>query len=86
MIDTKTLCEKISTIYPEIGECGIEIRVEYDDAEESVVVYLEKAHYTVKHFLPKEDAEACLQGKQCVALGLEIAQFRDHNFKEREAV
>ncbi|CAB5173179.1 hypothetical protein D3OALGA1CA_5882 [Olavius algarvensis associated proteobacterium Delta 3] len=86
MIDTKTLCEKIITIYPEIGECGIEVRVEYDEAEEFVVVYLEKAHYTVKHFLPKEDAEACLKGKQCVALGLEIAQFKDHNFKEKQVV
>lgn len=86
MIDKEALCEKIVTIYPEVGECGIDVRVEYDKAEQSVVVYLEKAHYTVKHFLPDEDAQACLDGKQCVALGLEIAQFRDNNFKERTAV
>jgi len=86
MFDKKELCEKIITLHPEIGECGIDIRVEYDEAEKSIVIYLEKAHYTVKHFLPDEDAEACLAGKQCVALGLEIAQFKDHNFKENAAV
>jgi len=86
MIDKKTLCEKIITIYPEVGECGIDVRIEYDDDEKSLIVYLEKAHYTVKHFLPEEDAKSCLEGKQCVALDLEIAQFRDQNFKERAAV
>lgn len=30
MHDKKELCEKIKSIYPDIGECGIDVDVEYD--------------------------------------------------------
>jgi len=77
-MDKQALCEKILTIYPEIGECGIDARVEYDENERSLVVYLKKGNKEIKHFLPDEDAEACMLGKQCVGLGIEIKQFKDY--------
>ena len=76
MYDKAELCEKIRSIYPDIGQCGIDIDVDYDDAQESIVVYLRKDNKRIKHYLPNEDAEACLSGRQCVALGVEIAQLR----------
>lgn len=75
MYDKKQLCEKILQLYPDIGQCGIDMDVQYDKAQKSWVVYLKKGHQTVKHFLPGEDADLCMDGKQCVSLGLEIAQF-----------
>ncbi len=80
MIDKAELCEKIRVIYPDIGECGIDIDVAYDAEKQSTVVFLRKGEKQVKHFLPDEDAEACLAGKQCVALGVEIAQLRDERY------
>ncbi len=80
MIDKAELCEKIRVIYPDIGECGIGIDVAYDEEKQSTVVFLRKGDKQVKHFLPDEDAEACLAGKQCVALGVEIAQLRDERY------
>ncbi|CAB5089094.1 hypothetical protein D3OALGA1CA_5883 [Olavius algarvensis associated proteobacterium Delta 3] len=77
-MDKQALCEKIITIYPEIGECGIDVRVDYDEDEKSLVVYLQRGNREVKHFLPDEDAEACMIGKQCVGLGIEIKQFKDY--------
>ena len=77
-MDKQALCEKIITIYPEIGECGIDVRVEYDEDEKSLVVFLKKGNKEVKHFLPDEDAESCMIGKQCVGLGIEIKQFKDY--------
>jgi hypothetical protein len=74
------ICEKIKSIYPDIGECGIDIKVEYDESQNSLVVYLKKGNKEVKHFLPNEDADACLLGKQCVALGVEIAQLTDERY------
>jgi len=35
---------------------------------------------SIKHYLPDEDADACMAGKQCVALGVEIAQLRDDRY------
>ena len=77
MYDKEEICKKIESLYPDIGECGINLEVDFDEEQNSLVVYLKKGNREVKHFLPNEDADACLIGKKCVGLGLEIAQFRD---------
>lgn len=76
MIDKDALCEKIKELHPEAGRCGVDVSVDYDDTEKSLVVYLRKKERRIKHYLSEEDAEACLAGRQCVALGLELAQYR----------
>lgn len=77
MFDKNELCEKIKGLYPDIGECSIDLDVDYDEDQKSWVVYMNKGHKKVKHFLPDEDADACMEGKQCVGLGIEIAQFKE---------
>jgi hypothetical protein len=76
MIDKAELCEKIKKIYPDIGECGIDVEVEYDDAQKAWVVDLKKGGHELKTFLEDNDAEKCIDGKQCVSLGIEIAQLK----------
>ena len=77
MYDKKELCEKIIELYPDIGECGIDVDVDYDEAQKSWTVNLKKDHIELKHFLEDQDADLCMGGKQCVSLGLEIAQLKD---------
>lgn len=77
MITKERLCKKIEKVYPSVGECGLDIKAEYDESEKSWVVYLKKGKRTIKHFLPQEDVQACMDEKQCVGLGIEIAQFRE---------
>ena len=76
MYDKTELCEKIRSIYPDIGECGIDIDVEFDQDQKSWVVYLKKDKHELKTFLEDSDAERCLLGEKCVGLGIEIAQLR----------
>lgn len=76
MYDKKELCEKITAIYPEIGVCGIDIDVSYDKEKKSWVVDLTKGENNLKHYLEVPDADTCMDGKQCVSLGLEIAQLK----------
>jgi hypothetical protein len=76
MYDKAELCEKIRTIYPDIGECGIDIDVNYDQDQKSWVVYLKKDKHELKTFLEESDAERCLLGEKCVGLGIEIAQLK----------
>ena len=71
------ICEKINQIYPEIGECGINVNVTFDDNNERWVVDLKKDEKELKTFLEPGDAELCMQGKQCVSLGIEINQLKD---------
>ena len=76
MIGKGELCEKIRTIYPDIGECGIDVDVEYDDEQKSWIVHLRKDNHELKTFLEDGDAELCMLDKQCVSLGIEIAQLK----------
>ena len=76
MYDKAELCEKIRTIYPDIGECGIDIDVNYDQDQKSWVVHLKKEKHELKTFLEDSDAERCLLGEKCVGLGIEIAQLK----------
>jgi hypothetical protein len=42
MYDKNELCEKIRALYPDIGECGIDVNVEYDEDQKAWVVDLKK--------------------------------------------
>jgi hypothetical protein len=74
--DGKQLCEKITELYPEIGSCGIDVAVSFNTTEKTWTVDLKKDSHSLRHFLDTLDAERCMDGKQCVALGLEIAQLQ----------
>jgi len=75
-MDKNELCEKIKEIYPDIGECGINVDVNYDEDQERWMVDLKKDQHHLKTYLEEGDAELCMQGKQCVSLGIEIAQLK----------
>lgn len=85
MIDKAQLCDKIRKIYPDIGECGIDVKVDYDSEQKAWVVDLKKGGHELKTFLEDNDAEKCLEGKQCVSLGIEIAQLRANIERMKEA-
>ncbi|MFO8110953.1 MAG: hypothetical protein R6T92_00440 [Desulfosalsimonadaceae bacterium] len=78
MYDKKELCDKIRDIYPDIGECGINVDVEYDEEKKAWIVDLKKDSHELKTYLEPEDAETCMNGKQCIGLGLQIAQLKDN--------
>ena len=76
MIDKTTLCKKIRELYPDIGECGIDVKAEFDQTEKAWVVHLKKDNQKLKTYLEDGDAEKCMLGEVCVGLGIEIAQLR----------
>jgi len=78
MVDKKEICDKIISIYPEIGECGINVDVAWDDTKKTWIVNLERSGHKLITHLEPEDTEACLQGKQCVSLGVQIEQLKDN--------
>ena len=76
MHDKKELCEKIRSIYPDIGECGIDVDVDYDDTKKAWIVDLKKGEHELKTHLETSEANECMEGKQCVSLGLQVAQLK----------
>jgi hypothetical protein len=74
--DRAELCQKIRDVFPEIGECGIDVSVDYDTKTHAYVVDLKRDKRELKTFLEPEDADLCMAGKQCVGLGIQIAQLK----------
>lgn len=70
------LCAKIKEVFPEIGACGIDLKVDYDQAEKAWVVDLKRDNHELKTFLEEPEADECMAGKQCVSLGLQIGQLK----------
>jgi hypothetical protein len=69
------LCNKIHELYPQIGECNIDLNVTWDEQRGAWAIDFKKGVHRIKHYLEDEDAAKCLEGKQCVSLGLEFGQF-----------
>lgn len=85
MVDKKALCDKIRKLYPDIGECGIDIDVEFDKSQSTWVVHLKKDNQKLKTFLEEGDAEKCMLGQKCVGLSIEIGQLRANIERMKEA-
>ena len=76
MMSKEELCRKITELYPDIGGCGIDLQVNYSDEKKAWMVDLKKGSHELRHYLEDPDAKDCMEGKQCVSLGLEIAQLK----------
>ena len=76
MYNKNELCEKIKGIYPDIGECGIDVDVEYNEGKKAWIVDLKKDNHELKTHLEPAEADQCMEGKQCVSLGLQVAQLK----------
>ncbi len=76
MYEKKQLCEKIRGIYPDIGVCGIDVDVEYDEGKGAWLLNLRRDNHELKTHLELEEADQCMEGKQCVSLGLQVAQLK----------
>jgi hypothetical protein len=76
MFDKVELCGKIKGVFPDIGECGIDVKVDYDEKNSAYVVDLKKGNRELRTYLEPEDADLCMDGKQCVGLGFQIAQLK----------
>lgn len=75
MHDKKELCQKIKSIYPDIGECDIDVDVDYNEEKKAWVVELKHGKHHLSTHLEPEDADACMEGQECVYLGTQVAQL-----------
>ena len=75
MYDPQVLCDKIQTLYPEIGECGGDVDVTYDAGKDAYIVALSSGERHLSTHLEPADAGACLEGERCVSLGVQVSQL-----------
>ena len=73
--DSKELLAKISGFYPELEKYGVTMTTTFDEAKKAWVVSLKKDGNEQKTHIEQEDAEKCLQGVECIHLGVHVADF-----------
>lgn len=78
MYSSNQICEKIRSIFPETGKCGDDLKVEYSMLNKSWVVHLKYGGRHLKTYLEPEDANICMDDKQCIGLGLQVYQLKDN--------
>ena len=69
------LAARLREIYPEINGHGIDLALEFDHEKDAWVVTFTKGAHRLRTHLEKKDADACMEGVQCVYLGVQIAQL-----------
>ena len=74
---------KIMEMYPEIDKYGVTASLIFDNTKKTYVFKLTKGPHELSTYIDQADADACLAGKECVHLGIQIRQFLE-NFKEGE--
>jgi hypothetical protein len=77
MLTRNEVCNKITEVFPDIGTCGIDLDVNFDDTNKAWAVDLRKGGHHLKTYLEIDEADRCNEGN-CVSLGLQVAQLRDN--------
>jgi len=75
--------EKIRTMYPEIGEHGLAMDLDFNEQKQAYIVSFTRGKEVLTTHLEKNDADECMNGIKCVYFGIQVAQFIK-NFEERE--
>ena len=78
MMNPNEICEKITGIFPEMGKCGTDVAVCYDNVKDAFIVDLKKDGKRLYTHLEPEDARLCLDNEKCVRLGVQMSQLK-HN-------
>ena len=69
------LSAKLKEMYPEIKQHDIDMELEYKEDKNYWVIKLTKGDHKLHTLLNKEDADSCLDGVQCIYLGVQLGQF-----------
>jgi hypothetical protein len=69
------LLEKLRQMHPEIQKYNLNLDAEWLADKNAWLVKVDHGDLKLHTYLDKSDADACLEGTQCVYLGVQIGQF-----------
>jgi hypothetical protein len=78
-----TLKAKVKEMFPDIDKHQMDCSLTFDEGKNAYIIKLTKGAHALTTHLEKPDADACMAGKECVHLGVQMAQFVK-NFEEDE--
>jgi hypothetical protein len=66
---------KIMEMYPSIEEHGIDMSMDYDNAECAWIIKLELDGNELTTHMFERDARECMKGNLCIHLGVQVGEF-----------
>lgn len=82
-VDPKALQAKLREMYPDINKHGFDLSTTFNEQKDAWIVRLHHGKHELTTHLERKDAEDCLDGVECVYLGVQIGQFVK-NFEAQE--
>jgi hypothetical protein len=74
---------KVLEMYPEIEKMQVIPSLIFDEGKNAYVLKLTKGPHGLSTYIDKVDADKCMNGIECIHLGVQVRQFLE-NFKEEE--
>lgn len=74
---------KILEMFPALSQYGVVPGLTFDKGKKAYILKLKKGPHELTTHLEKADADACMGGKECIHLGVQVAQFIK-NFEAEE--
>ena len=65
----------IFELHPEIVQHALNLAVTFDEAKNAFVLKFSRGGRELTTYLNKEDADECIEGKKCIHLGVQVAEF-----------
>lgn len=69
------LGDKLYEMYPELMKHRIALSLSFDEERNAWVIHFDKDGHGRYAFLDKTDADACMDGLQCIYLGTLVDQY-----------
>lgn len=69
------LKDMIFELHPEIVQHALNLSVTFDEAKNAYVLKFSRGGRELNTYLNRQDADECIEGKKCIHLGVQIAEF-----------
>lgn len=69
------LKNKIVEMYPEIKKHDISVSLVFSEEKNAYIIDFKKDVHELTTHIEKKDADDCMNGVECVYLGVQVAQF-----------
>lgn len=74
-VNADELKQKILALFPEIEQYGLDMTLEFDPEQDAWLLTVSKGQDTLSTHLEEQDVEACLTGKECYHVAVQLGRF-----------
>ncbi|MBS3780691.1 MAG: hypothetical protein KGY41_09875 [Desulfovermiculus sp.] len=84
-VNAEELKQKVLALFPEIEQYGLNMDLKYDADQDAWLLTVSKGQETLSTHLEEQDVEACLTGKECYHVAMQLGRFIRHYCEGGEA-